>query len=686
MSKRRRTYVYVVALLSGLALLFSAVVLADWAVSQWVQGDLLSLTPDALARAPLTPWLWIGAIALVTWLIHATIAARTAHQETAAGLEDRHSSQRKAYLYLMQLAALIVCLVEGGRLVSDLLARFLRQPIAEPGLWTTTTAGAGVGLGIGFAAWAFFRRATLRDGDYGQEVGRAAGWRHFYFYCAIGLGVGLTALGAVQLPRVLLNLGGELVLGRLPSAAASRATVVAALTEMALGMPLAVLAWHGANQTVALKPQRETNAVSRILLLRASAFVATSATLLSLTYVLWQLLTVFFGRRMGEDYALQDSRLTTAVAILPVSVALWLASAGALQSDAALGVESRNAAVIRRIHFYIISAACLAGFWYGATQLLRAVLPLALEAFSALDVSVPISAWRLSLAAALLLVAAPAWWGHWWPLQVRANRFTPAGFEERASVLRQGYLYVVIFIAAALIIVALGLLVFTLVGGRLADATRSATVLISGALALGLVALGWWVLHVLTLRSDRQAQLTWIRVQPSLPQPFTIPVVPIGVRNFSREELAPVAAKVQEPLPIMPAGPIIVVVDGGDGAIGAGVIEALRAALPDIVISPYGLTEAARVAMAGEVAGAVFPGALAHAAVIIAPSDDLVAPAAGVSQDHELQTAVAAGHARVLLLPPRQPQYRWVGAPDWPPERWIQYVVGEAARALRVGG
>ena len=163
---------------------------------------------------------------------------------------------------------------------------------------------------------------------------------------------------------------------------------------------------------------------------------------------------------------LPGDALTTALAITPVAVALWLAAAGALQNDATFGDESRGAAIARRAHFYVIAAGCLVGFWYGATQLLRAIFPLALDAFSSMDVIVPVSVGQLSLAAALLLVAAPAWWGHWWPLQVRANRFTADGFEERASVLRQGYLYVVIFAASALIIVALGLIVFTLAGGR----------------------------------------------------------------------------------------------------------------------------------------------------------------------------------------------------------------------------
>ena len=75
MSKGQRTYVYLAALVSGLALLFSAVVLSNWAAGQWAVGALYPLPTGALSQPPLTPWLWIGAAALVLWVIHATIAA-----------------------------------------------------------------------------------------------------------------------------------------------------------------------------------------------------------------------------------------------------------------------------------------------------------------------------------------------------------------------------------------------------------------------------------------------------------------------------------------------------------------------------------------------------------------------------------------------------------------------------------
>jgi hypothetical protein len=127
-------------------------------------------------------------------------------------------------------------------------------------------------------------------------------------------------------------------------------------------------------------------------------------------------------------------------------------------------------------------------------------------------------------------------------------------------------------------------------------------------------------------------------------------------------------------------------VDGEDGVLGVSIMDALRLALPDAIIAPRGLTATARTAMqAGSTDAAMVSDALKWAAVIIVASDDLPARGEELSPDYELQSAFEDGRARVLLLPPRRAQYRWVGAPDWPMERWIQYVVSETVRALQTG-
>jgi hypothetical protein len=49
----------------------------------------------------------------------------------------------------------------------------------------------------------------------------------------------------------------------------------------------------------------------------------------------------------------------------------------------------------------------------------------------------------------------------------------------------------------------------------------------------------------------------------------------------------------------------------------------------------------------------------------------------------ELAAALAASPAQKFLLPPHDSRLRWVAAPDWPLELWVEYAVAEMAEYLR---
>jgi hypothetical protein len=94
-----------------------------------------------------------------------------------------------------------------------------------------------------------------------------------------------------------------------------------------------------------------------------------------------------------------------------------------------------------------------------------------------------------------------------------------------------------------------------------------------------------------------------------------------------------------------------------------------------------GLNATAQAAMARALGGAstaVLPDAPARATLIIGPSDMVVPGGLGGEVSAQLAAAVAAGPGRKLLLPPRELSLRWVAAPDWSEERWIENAVIEA--------
>jgi hypothetical protein len=94
-----------------------------------------------------------------------------------------------------------------------------------------------------------------------------------------------------------------------------------------------------------------------------------------------------------------------------------------------------------------------------------------------------------------------------------------------------------------------------------------------------------------------------------------------------------------------------------------------------------GLNTAAQAAMVKVLGGASTaapPDAPARATLIIGTSDMVVPGGLGGEVSAQLAAALAAGPGRKLLLPPRELSLRWVAAPDWSEERWIENAVIEA--------
>ena len=155
-------------------------------------------------------------------------------------------------------------------------------------------------------------------------------------------------------------------------------------------------------------------------------------------------------------------------------------------------------------------------------------------------------------------------------------------------------------------------------------------------------------------------------------------------RSYRREDLAAVAAGTG--IAVLSARPVAVI-DGADGSVGAAALVALRRALPDAILWPIGLNAKAQVAMLNALGDAMPPGGAGQrpglAAAILGPSDILLAGSLDGDVTNDLVSALASSPARLLLLPPRDSRLRWVAAPDWPLEQWIENAVIEIADAVK---
>ncbi len=228
------------------------------------------------------------------------------------------------------------------------------------------------------------------------------------------------------------------------------------------------------------------NALSRVLLRYGDLLFGTLATLLTAGYLLAQVLMLALGQLLGPYWP-------TAVAYLPVGLITWLICAPAIRLDVALGGETSRTATIRRLVRYTVAGLALAAFWLGLTEFVRLILLAVLRVRPA-DPAVAAAWWtRFAYAAALVFVAAPAWWGHWWSQQVRARAAGPAGHAERASGIRQFYLYAVTLVGAAIVLAALGLALFLFLN-RNETGTMGTRAALAGAGAAAVVSLLWRLL------------------------------------------------------------------------------------------------------------------------------------------------------------------------------------------------
>jgi hypothetical protein len=214
-------------------------------------------------------------------------------------------------------------------------------------------------------------------------------------------------------------------------------------------------------------------------------------------------LEVVFRALLGE--AMRFNKLITEISD-PLSVVVPLGGVWAYygqrltQTVAGLPDTPRRAG-LRRLYYYILAFLGLVGTIIGLNSLFSFIIDSLLET----------TAWedtlrvRLSGALATLAVGIPLWVFTWRPMAVEASQQGESGDHARRSVVRKGYLYLILFIGVIGIMSTGGSLIYQLLRKFLGDPPtnfqRTAWML-TELLVLFSILL---VYHLLTLRVDFRA-------------------------------------------------------------------------------------------------------------------------------------------------------------------------------------
>lgn len=501
----RRLYLYAVTFVSLETVLWGAISL----FRSIVGGEGITAGVDRLA----------GAIALIlvglpVLLLHGWLAQRSALRD----IEERASRLRAIFLYGSLLATLIP-------IVQNILAFVSRSLLVVIG-GNPSQALIGANLSFndnliaillnGLAAGCLFYflrsdwTALPQDPSF-TEV------RRLYRYLWLFYTLGLALFGVQQVLKYLLAFPGS-------PGDVSQALLANGIAMILAGIPL----WAFVTRWIdlSLEEPGERYSLLRLVVLYILTLGSMGAALASAGLVLYVGLRVLFGESLPPAeflfqisspvsiglplgavwayygrllYAEMNAFKTTPT---PASASAPTQPAGALTA-AFLAKENEKSRFLptrsglRRLYYYLLALGGLAAAFVGLQDLLAFLLNFKLN---------PAAVWgdalRMALAASIatLAVGLPVWILTWRPMVLEAGREGESGDRSRRSVVRKGYLFLILFAGVMGVMFSTGDLLYQLIRSLLGQPPQD--LLLSSLQTIKLVALfglllgyHWWVLR-----------------------------------------------------------------------------------------------------------------------------------------------------------------------------------------------
>jgi hypothetical protein len=493
----RRLYFYLVALASLIAALAGLDTLLRYLSEAWLaRSDATALVDQGYLRQMIASSGGFLLVATPIFLLHWSLI-----QRRAAEVEERNAALRKFFLYVASGVAVGYLLVQGFTLVSGLARLALGEPLSSSSLWPSDWLHLLLILAASLGLQLYLRSVLLEDGDYGREDGFGINWRRLYQVIAGLVGLGMVIQGCADGLQTLwqalvdwqadaLSVGSDLW----------RYQFSDGLALALLGAVLLRINWQRWLRIADALPA-EARAGLRRFYLYAAVVISALATLIPAANLLRELLLQLLGSSSVSGGELLN-QLVEPLAYIPCGLVAWVWHWRYLRQEVAQHGESREAATVRRLYYYLVAATGLTLLWFGAVALLQALL-------DALLVADPTTGrlWVEPLATglSLLIVGAPIWSLHWQAARAQARRSDVVGASERGSLPRRVYLYGVALVGALLILFYLAQVIYRLLLLLLGDPdAQLISVVTANDLARSVIAAVWWGVHLWALRGDTQ--------------------------------------------------------------------------------------------------------------------------------------------------------------------------------------
>ena len=483
MQSLRRLYLYAVAFVSLEVVLWGSIGLAR---SFFDRGSAVG-SANQLAQA-----LSLILVGVPVFLLHWWLAQRQALREPG----ERSALLRAIFLY----GVLSVTLVPVANNTLSLLDRLLATlfgiaPTLAPLGGMQTFSDNLIAISLNALAAVYFYTVLVADWKAGPLGDEYAGVRRLYRYLGLVYWLVLAGIGAQRILEYLLRLVFQ-------AARPDLTLLSSGLALLLVGIPLWLLTGWIISRS--LDEPGERPSLLRWVVLIGLVLVSALVGLFSLLIVLQVALEEVLGRGTAPAELIDEVAMTLSIAV-PFGL-VWLYYNLLLRDEkvyvSGLALpEIKRFLLLRRIQAYVMTLFGLAAVVLGLQVLLNDLLDLVLP--GGMD-------WELGLiegisfGLAALIIGLPVWILNWRPLAREAKAEGEAGDEARRSVIRRGYLYLVLFAGVMGVMFSAGALIYQLLRAVLGESESDLMFQALAQLKTMLVFAALLAYHAWMLRQDNR--------------------------------------------------------------------------------------------------------------------------------------------------------------------------------------
>ncbi|MGW8249938.1 MAG: DUF5671 domain-containing protein, partial [Anaerolineales bacterium] len=436
----RRLYLYAVALVSLEVVLWGFIGLgrAFAAGGQASRGGT-----NQLAQA-----LSLILVGVPVFLLHWWLAQRSALRSRG----ERSALLRAVFLYGVLLATLLPVVNNSLALLDRLLAiSFGIDPLHAPLGGVQSFSDNLIAIFLNALAAGYFYtvlRADWKANPLGEDFSLV---RRMFRYLAAVYFLTMAVIGVQRVLEYFLRL---LTPERLPF----QGLLTSGLALILVGAPLWGFTWWVILRS--LDQPGERSATLRWIFLMGVTLFSAVVGLLSVIFGLQLLLMLAFGMLMDEFLERISMALSVAIPLGAVWVYHYRIIRAELMTAPGQSLAERERQTgLHRLYNYLLALFGLAAGFTGLLVLLSALLELAVQGSAAWGLALRE---QLSGGLAALLVGLPLWVWCWRPLVSEASVEGEAGEEARRSLVRRGYLYLVLFVGVLGVMFSVGPLIYQL--------------------------------------------------------------------------------------------------------------------------------------------------------------------------------------------------------------------------------